>query len=125
MRPFNLEKALAGEPVITRDKRKVTELYLFKTVNDSDQEPLHAVIDGDVSFFTESGRHNFKVDSDKDLFMAPKLITFWANVYETYEEHLFIQQEKFDTEEEAKNAIFNRYKFLKTIAITVEESHAN
>jgi len=31
MKPFDLEKALAGKPVVTRDGNKVTQLTLFKT----------------------------------------------------------------------------------------------
>jgi hypothetical protein len=30
MKPFNLEKALAGEPVVTYDERKVVDLHYFE-----------------------------------------------------------------------------------------------
>jgi hypothetical protein len=30
MKPFNLEKALAGDPVVTRDGQKVTGIYHFE-----------------------------------------------------------------------------------------------
>jgi hypothetical protein len=38
MKPFDLEKALAGQPVVTRDGRKVLELHLYKNVTEF---PLH------------------------------------------------------------------------------------
>lgn len=31
LKPFDLEKALAGEPVVTRQGEEVTQLTLFKT----------------------------------------------------------------------------------------------
>lgn len=71
--PFDLEKALAGAKVVTRDGRIITGLHLFQNV--ADRYPLYGVIDGKIHGWTPSGR--FAGDSDfiADLFLAvePKL----------------------------------------------------
>jgi len=82
LKPFNLEKALAGEPVVTRDGRKVTEIIHFKTAFNTLQNTV-AVIDGHFYSFYENGKCMSQWDSEFDLFMAPKIIkkSGWLNVY--------------------------------------------
>ena len=80
MKPFNLEEALAGKPVVTRDGRKVTELYLFKTANSS--YPLRVCIDKDIKDYTDRGTYYAKdTTSEHDLFMEEPIIESWVNVY--------------------------------------------
>jgi len=70
MRKFNLEEALNGKPVVTRDGRKVTELHLFKS---NINYPLAGVIEGiddDISTFTTSGKFSVYNNDYRDLFMA-------------------------------------------------------
>ena len=70
MRPFDLEKALAGEPVVTRDGKKVTEIFLLKTVT-ARQNNLLAVVDGDWYIFFRNGALEPGLSCNGDLFMAP------------------------------------------------------
>ena len=73
MKPFDLEKALNGAPVITRDGREVTQLYLFDVGDD--KYPVYGVIRdkkaGDyISCFTKGGvEHNDGQKHGSDLFM--------------------------------------------------------
>jgi len=70
MKPFNLEKALAGEKVVTGAGKEVTELTYFKTING--KYKVRAVIGGELDSFTEEGWHDYSHKNDKmDLFMAP------------------------------------------------------
>jgi hypothetical protein len=67
--PFNLEAALAGQPVVTRDGILVQQLTLF---NASEEFwPVAGVVSGVVELFTLSGKsgpgHTIK---PHDLFMA-------------------------------------------------------
>lgn len=65
MREFNLEKALAGHPVITRDGREVTGLYKFDGITDG--YSLFGVLDGVIDGWTCQG---MKFSSHNDqLFM--------------------------------------------------------
>lgn len=80
MKKFDLEKAKAGAPVVTRDVRPVTELHLFETVKG--YHPLGAVVNGMHVALTREGRffHSGQ-DHQLDLFMAATKKTVWANHY--------------------------------------------
>jgi len=83
MKQFNLEKALAGDPVITRNGKKVEEIKLFKTkINNN--KVLFGVIDGWVLSFNIDGRNNsiLRFDTEYDLFMAPVKHIGWVNRYD-------------------------------------------
>ena len=83
LKPFNLEKALAGEPVVTRDGRQVTDIAIFNSLND--ERNTFAVIDGQFYQFTKNGKYSRYENMDYclDLFMTPKIIkkSGWLNVY--------------------------------------------
>jgi hypothetical protein len=85
MKPFNLQEALAGKPVITRAGKTVTKLVAFDIPDG--KYPLVASIYGRDSvevytlsgeFFTTYGKNRA---SDYDLFMASTKKTGWMNVY--------------------------------------------
>lgn len=69
--PFNLEAALAGDPVVTRDGRAVTQLTLYDIPSTF---KVVAVVDGQLESFSINGKSLFGIDviSKNDLFMAPK-----------------------------------------------------
>ena len=52
MKPFDLQKALAGDPVVTKHGEKVEQLHLFKLDGDY-QFPLVCVVKGCMHFFDE------------------------------------------------------------------------
>jgi hypothetical protein len=79
MKPFDLEKALAGDPVVTRDGRSVTEVHRFKTLGGPYR--LIAVIGGSLYRLTERGQYDSTGTNETDLFMAPKKRTVWINLY--------------------------------------------
>jgi hypothetical protein len=71
LKPFDLEAALRGEPVVTRDGRPVTQLHLFKDTTCN--LPLIGVVNHLLQNFTEEGKYIFAEDDSRhDLFMAPK-----------------------------------------------------
>jgi len=75
MKKFNLEKALAGKPVVTRNGKKITELHLFKSAELI--QPLYGIIEGDedVLAWTRNGIYNPTKDTFWDLFMAVEITT--------------------------------------------------
>ena len=83
MKPFNLEKALAGDPVVTRNGRPVTNIHRFNDLNHNRR--LYGVIDGKLCSFLENGRFSsYELsETDHDLFMAPKIVkkSGWVNIY--------------------------------------------
>ena len=77
MKAFDLEKALAGEPVVTRDGRAVTQLHCFDVANDY-LYPLYGVINGAIVQFRIHGKSEV-AENPYDLFMAEP--ERWVNVY--------------------------------------------
>ncbi|MCE5180581.1 MAG: hypothetical protein LLG15_02150 [Betaproteobacteria bacterium] len=56
MKPFNLEKALAGEPVVTRDGIPVTDFHYFE--REKSVFKVCALVDGIVERFTADGEND-------------------------------------------------------------------
>lgn len=81
MKPFDLEAAKAGKPLITRDGRSarfiahVPECKLERSV----VAHIHNV--GVVSTFDPFGRYNVDSETVGDLFMAPVKVTVYVNFY--------------------------------------------
>jgi hypothetical protein len=120
MKPFDLEKALAGEPVVTRDGQAVTQLTKF----DCDSEyPLCAVIDGVLitytingSYYTINGSYKEGEQHDLDLFMAEP--ERWANVYWDEEKNYgFISSVIYSSEAEARANIHDFQHYQTTIKL--------
>lgn len=106
MKPFNLERALAGDKVVTRDGREVTQLTKFDCRN----EPLVGVLDGILETWLENGKFfGSGVYCDSDLFMAPKTVKRWVNFYDGHAYH-------YKTKDDAIEA---NYGNLGAIAIAV------
>jgi hypothetical protein len=69
MKPFNLKKALAGEPVVTRNGLRVSEIHLFETYRNN--HPVVAVVENELTRFNLDGKYWLRdtSDSTNDLFM--------------------------------------------------------
>jgi hypothetical protein len=80
MTKFDLEKALAGDKVVTRDGREVTQLV--KIVISCEVFLAGAIHgDGHVSSWIGTGIEA-QGGEDEDLFMAPKKLSGFVNVYD-------------------------------------------
>jgi len=86
MKEFDLEKALAGAKVVTRDGREVTQLHKFRLNNK--KEVIVGVVDAAEPFinpitFDLNGclLMAYGRESPVDLFMAPVKCTGWINIY--------------------------------------------
>lgn len=78
MKPFDLQRALAGDKVVTRDGREVRQLHKF----DCEGECLAGVLDLSLSTWNKNGQFwGTSEESDDDLFMAPKTVKRWVNFY--------------------------------------------
>lgn len=81
--PFDLEKALEGEPVITRDGMPIREIFYSKTLEKKGCQSVMAVSDDEKTFHEKDGTfYPKKIPSDYDLFMAPKpREKRWQNIF--------------------------------------------
>lgn len=79
MKPFDLKKALAGEPVVTRDGRKVD--FIFHDPGAPDKKMrVYARYGGDCNMYREDGIYNENREMPWDLFMAPSKQERWMIV---------------------------------------------
>lgn len=79
MKPFDLEKALTGEDVVTRSGEAVSQLTLFDVKGETDC--LMGVVGGaDLVSWDKNGHYIADMTCAYDLFMAPKLETFWVAI---------------------------------------------
>ena len=79
MKPFSLEAAKRGEPIVCRDG---TPAKFIAYVPEARPACRVVVLAGDF-VVTEAvdGRRWTDVESDTDVFMAPKKRTIWINAY--------------------------------------------
>lgn len=116
MKLFNLDLALQGHPVCTRDGRKVTEIHYFKTL--IKPHVVACVIDNMLMMHLENGKaYSFDIESDSDLFMAPIKIKKWINIYKN--ENTYRIGCVYDSQEEAIKNKTDRY--ITTIEIEFDE----
>jgi hypothetical protein len=81
MKPFNLQEAIAGKPLVTKDGREVKRFTYLPEVNN--EYKIVAVVDGKLLIYTEAG-HFWTADkafTDRDLFMKATKVTRWVNLY--------------------------------------------
>lgn len=74
MYPFNLQRALAGEKLITRDGRSVSDFSKSNGVS----YPYQAKINNSYPKFTHEGRFFTWVESRNDLMMAEQSVKFYG-----------------------------------------------
>lgn len=112
---FDLEKALNGANVVTRDGREVKELTKFKSLNN--YYPLVGVLDNELQTWTRTGQFDVNKDNhDNDLFIAVEPKRIWVNVYVT--DDSIHTGGNYNSLEAAKKAIQKGFNYIKTIEIT-------
>ncbi len=80
-KPFNLEEALKGHPVVTREGLPVTQITKFDGVGET-QYPIRAVMNGEIAGYQSKGNYySTGIESHMDLFMAPVKKQAWGVVH--------------------------------------------
>lgn len=121
MKAFDLEKAKAGEPLMTRDGRKARMIGERKH---PEYPIVVAVCDKngyeEVFLYTNEGRNYIHQKADEDLFMVPKKRKKYANFY-LKDEDFYDLSEVYDNKDDAIRNIRYDVKYIKTIEIEWEE----
>jgi hypothetical protein len=116
MKPFNLEKALAGEPVVTRDGRKIKDLHFFHTLTRDCK--LYGVINNSVMAWTNEGHWlSTGQEQPEDLFMEEP--EKWVNVYYSKVQDEVWASDFYESEEKAKECILSTSHYQTTIKINL------
>ena len=82
MKPFNLEEALAGKKVITRDGDEVLQITSFSTDNQNGYSVV-GVLNGEIDTWSNQGAYSIcrSGKHPRDLFMAEEEIAKYQNIY--------------------------------------------
>ena len=75
---FDLERALAGDKVVTRTGREVTQIHSFTLSN---KVVVCGVRDISVGTWNGLGEYHDGRTCDADLFMAPEKLSGFVNIY--------------------------------------------
>lgn len=116
-KPFDLARALAGDPVCTVEGLPVTQLVRFETLDDF---TLYGVCDDTVLPWRADGTCGV---SSHDLRMAPKKRTVWRNSYAMELVYgLVAVHRDFESEDSALNdaTAFPRKEKAVAVAVPVE-----
>jgi hypothetical protein len=118
---FDLEKALNGAKVVTRDGREVSQLTKFENLNDD--YPLIGVVDRSIRTWTTQGLFvgDHTGECDEDLFLAVEPQRKWVNVY-YLNGKLFIGADQYNylTDAYLHAVDTPNMQYIKTIEITDE-----
>ena len=76
LKPFNLERALAGDPVVTKSGRQVEQITLFNASGHC----IAGVVDGFLHKWQNDGKFIIDMQHQYDLFMAPIEKTGWMMI---------------------------------------------
>ena len=113
---FDLEKALNGAKVVTRDGLEVTQLTKFETYH---KFRLYGVVDDELQCWTIDGQYSEAVViSNMDLFLVGEARRAWVNIYGNGRD--IITSGGYRTREDATRNIREDYEYIKTIEITDE-----
>ena len=87
LKPFNLQLAQAGDPIVTRDGRQ----FVFGGYNPIAKDHVRIIgwIDGELSNRREYGRILSTCDTGSDLFMASKKRTIYVSIGRDKSDELF------------------------------------
>lgn len=83
MKPFDLEAAKAGKPLVMRNGEVVTYVAHIPTCQHANSRLLAVTKDGNLRFYYENGDFFTQQEHPFDLFMAPVKKTVWVNLYKT------------------------------------------
>lgn len=117
MKPFDLQKFLDGEPVICRGGIVPSEVHYFET--DNTDYPICVISNGNSHWVSNTGKFNKELDSYYDLFMKPKVKTYWVNVYRKNDRIEIGAARK--SIEDAESWSQDGMNFVKTISFEVED----
>jgi len=114
MKPFNLEEALAGKPVITGEGVSVRKVVFLDDCLDM---PLVVFIGRKAFNCSLSGECITPEKKKFNIFMAVEKKTVWVNVYHV-KGTLGLGRIKHLTQEEALARITNKKNYVQTIEIS-------
>ncbi len=121
MKPFDLEAAKRGEPIVTRDGRSVVFVAHDPSFTETHRVIVRVEGTGSPRCYAESGEYYKNYSDDLDLFMVPRKRTAYVNVYGVRHASRAAQHScAFDSEADAiRDSEINTARLL-AVAVPVE-----
>ena len=111
MKPFNLQDAIDGKPIVTSDGRKVK--FIAYEPDAFDQEQVIVAINKEICLCKINGT---SLMPKLDLMMAPQKKQYWVNLYDDFHMSTW-----YDSQEEADQEAAHDRLGNKAFLIEVEE----
>ena len=126
MKPFDLEKALAGEPVITRDGRKARIVCTYKNDDNNYQVvAMSSVVGQDTEFPYICSNDGVSIEGYKhlDLFMKHKIVVYHYCIYKLNNcgSCAYTTSPLFDSEEDVRSFLNTGTTAIEYRTINIEE----
>lgn len=125
MKPFDLEAAKAGAPVMTGSGNDVTIFtYDFRSAQPIVGYVHHRSLDSDTlcKWYRDGIYSTDKSPSCLDLVMAPVKVTMWANVYKNDAGWFYTGAGLYHTKEEARAATdLTLHCYVGAFPVEIEE----
>lgn len=91
MKPFDLQSAKAGAPIVTRDGREAKFVAHVPEANEG--EKIVVLIGKSILMYSENGNYLVDCGSNCDLFMKPQKRTVYVNIVKHYVTALQVGEE--------------------------------
>ena len=118
---FELERALAGAKVVTRNGDKLTDWHYFKNVKDT--YPIHAAYNGIIETFTVDGQYQNGGLNSMDLKLEVEPKKYYMNAYRHRNGVMRFGNVCATLQECESSKIYPHedYGFLETVEITLSQ----
>jgi hypothetical protein len=122
MKPFDLEKALAGAPVVTRDGREILYIHHHPEALNDYQVVAFIKDQSAADYFCADGKFSSEItrETNNDLFMASKVKTYYVSIIEnTKDNRIFCCNHLYASPEEISRDTLH-YPFIRVKVVPIE-----
>jgi hypothetical protein len=126
MKPFNLQEAIAGKPIQTRDGR-VLKFVAHVPEASVGSKVVIMNFQGYIGAYPENGKSSLDEEEwDNDIVMAPVIKTYYVNIFKGNYSNIVVSSSPLEDEEEVqwnkdKYLQMNNVKFITTLTFDIEE----
>jgi hypothetical protein len=125
MKTFNLQEAIAGKPIQTRDGR-VLKFVAHVPEAGEGYEVVVMKGDGYVGCWCEDGRYLKEEETDSDIVMAPVIKKYYVNIFKGNYSGIVVSSSPLEDEEEVQwnkdeYLQMNNVRFITTLTFDIEE----
>jgi hypothetical protein len=123
MKPFNLQEAIAGKPIQTRDGRVLK--FVAHVPEAGEMYKVVIMLGGGyIGCWREDGKYLKDEEGDGDIVMVPVIKTYYVNVFRSNYSYAVFASQPLDNKTEVeghKEEYSNNSTFIETLSFDIEE----